>query len=88
MRKQTHGEEFSGPYRTTKIGRDTNEVQLELALCPTVEEAKRSCLESSFVLNFVLLIGSKVGKSSSRMIVRILGIPKALYKSTGILGFP
>ena len=87
MRKQTHGEEFSGPYRTTKIGRDTNEVQLELALCPTVE-AKRSCLESSFVLNFVLLIGSKVGKSSSRMIVRILGIPKALYKNTGILGFP
>lgn len=68
MRKQTHREEFSGPSRTTKIGRDTNEVQLELTLCPTVEEAKR-CLESSFVLNFVFLIGSKVGKSSSRMTV-------------------
>lgn len=30
MRKQTHREEFSGPSRTTKIGRDTNEVQLSV----------------------------------------------------------
>lgn len=62
MRKRKHREEVSGLSRATKTVRDTNETQLDLTLYPSVYgEAKIQHVESSFVLNFILLTGSKVG---------------------------
>lgn len=83
MRKRKHRVQWS--VQCNKDNEGDKRGSTWSSLCTLLfTEQQRWDLESPFVLNFVLT-GSKVGKTSSRMIVWILEIPEALFTSTGLL---